>query len=140
MNTTVSTESQYTGGIHIPSQTVNNIDLMDRRRNHLMISGLFIVVGVILFVSGSRSKSANGQATGENKKCPFCAELIKYEAKVCRFCGRDLPEPMQKEEISNETPVGEYRKCKYCGDDFNTPLNENCRTCGKDNYMGSTWG
>ncbi len=25
------------------------------------------------------------------RKCPFCAELIRSEAKICRFCQRDLP-------------------------------------------------
>jgi hypothetical protein len=25
------------------------------------------------------------------RQCPFCAEWIRPQAKVCPFCGRDLP-------------------------------------------------
>lgn len=28
----------------------------------------------------------------ETKECPFCAETILKKAKICRFCGRDMPE------------------------------------------------
>ena len=30
-------------------------------------------------------------STGNLRKCPFCSEHIKPDAKVCRYCGRDLP-------------------------------------------------
>ena len=31
------------------------------------------------------------QENGPTKTCPFCAETIKQAARVCRFCGRELP-------------------------------------------------
>jgi hypothetical protein len=27
----------------------------------------------------------------ETKKCPFCAEVVKREAVVCKHCGREFP-------------------------------------------------
>ena len=36
------------------------------------------------------------------RKCPFCAEMIKAEAIVCKHCGRDV-EPLPKESPQEVT-------------------------------------
>lgn len=35
--------------------------------------------------AGTQSNIAAG-----TKKCPYCAEIIKREAIICRYCGRDI--------------------------------------------------
>lgn len=46
---------------------------------------------------GKRSTRAVGtvaklsdSAQGRTRECPFCAEMIKPQAKVCRHCGKDV--------------------------------------------------
>jgi hypothetical protein len=29
-------------------------------------------------------------ARGINKKCPYCSEIIKADAKICKYCGMGL--------------------------------------------------
>lgn len=50
----------------------------------LLIMAAIIAAGVILISAFIKKQR------GSLKKCPFCAELIKAEARVCRFCKRDL--------------------------------------------------
>lgn len=89
-DTTVETESHHIGDTYIPSQKVHNIGLMEDRRNHLMLAGLAIMGGIILFGFGSNSSKQSSQLLPE-RVCPYCAESIKIEAQVCKHCGKDIP-------------------------------------------------
>lgn len=55
---------------------------------------LFIVAFIhSLVIRPTESAERQHKAEAGLLTCPFCAEMIRPEAIVCRFCGRDLPAP-----------------------------------------------
>ena len=82
---------------------VHNIGLMNDKQNLLLVSSAISVVGAILVGFGSRAKpnvtsrpstriEEQQIASHEQKRCPYCAEIIRQDAIVCRYCGNDVSE------------------------------------------------
>lgn len=71
-----------------------------------MITGLVWqpVIAIIAFIVFRIAKSKARvepvtEAQSTERKCPFCAETIKQEAVVCRFCNRDVVPPLAEPVI-----------------------------------------
>ena len=47
-----------------------------------------IILGIVI----ASMRPIESQAVGNDKKCPQCAEMVKTEATVCRFCGHKFVE------------------------------------------------
>jgi hypothetical protein len=114
MKTTVKNGGEMVGsGIYstyIPKQEIHNLELADKRRNHLLGAGVLFLSGTLLFgLESSQSRKgspSNHSGSNQDRTCPFCAEAIKAEAKICRFCSKEL-EPVK---VNNREVC---LKCKY---------------------------
>ncbi len=76
------------------SDRVYNIGLISAQQNLVIIFIALAVSGVVIVVFGRRKISSSDyrflDTNPTTRTCPFCAEQIKVQAIVCRYCGRDV--------------------------------------------------
>jgi hypothetical protein len=90
------TEEGKVTHVEYPEPTeVHNLELAESRRTHLILAAVMFIAGVALLGFGTLSRSLASRAAESDEgglvMCPFCAESIRPEAVICRFCGRELP-------------------------------------------------
>lgn len=60
-----------------------------------------VIIGFIvaLLMPANAPKAEQTQyQSGDRRKCPFCAEWVASEAKICKHCQRELPAIVQSED------------------------------------------
>lgn len=86
------------------------------------------VIGLKMMVSGSRAGIPSGNEGTGQKKCPMCAETIRWEALVCKHCGHKFSENEVKQMVEQHSRNQTAKYCPRCNMKY--PIEERvCQVC-----------
>ena len=100
------------------------------------LEGLFLglllgPIGVIICAVLPRDETTletSALRSGAMRSCPYCAELVRSQATVCRYCGRDIPiAPLEKLFYTEDGLLA--LKCRNCGKTYDLAQLERCPYC-----------
>lgn len=99
-----------------------------------LLFGIFALLAAGFMPAVNKSEEKLSETTikslsNDERKCPFCAEIIKKEAKLCKHCGKEV-EPVSDNNKNNILQNDKIYSCPHCS----APLKDNlevCSTCGK---------
>jgi len=72
----------------------------------------FLIALVVQPIQGN--VDAKAVESGEFRKCPYCAELVRIEAVVCKHCGRDLPKAGRSSSAASAAPGATENPSQIC--------------------------